>query len=219
MLPYEHLFCYNTLCNYIMLTVGMIYLRINLRWPVVLLAFVFTIASIFVVSYWRQQRLIEEPLKESLLQIEDVEDVGIIKSENGTDFFITLKEVENLSKTYRDIEEILDSTYKDSSYKITLLDQRNLYLESIYEKIHFALMEGERVGNYSHMSREIFMLLEQESELKDYQLAVDQKRIYLQLVSENSFLYEIVPLQFVSGGNTSAWNYLPPRGLMEVFYA
>jgi hypothetical protein len=203
-LPYECFFCYNTLCNYIMLTVGMIYLRINLRWPIVLMAFVLTISSIYVVSYWRQQRLIEEPLKESLLQIEDVEDVDISKIGNETVFLVTLKEVENLYKTYQNLEEILDSTYKDGSYIISLVDQRNPYLESIYEKIHFALMEGERVGNYSHMSKEISMFLEQESELENYNMWVDQKRIYLQLSSENSFLYMIVPLQYVSGENAFA---------------
>ncbi|MDO9536348.1 MAG: hypothetical protein Q7J85_13730 [Bacillota bacterium] len=179
-------------------------MKINLRWPIVLLAFVLTVSSIYLVSYWRQQRLIEEPLKESLLQIEDVEDVDINKIGNETEFLVTLKEVDNIYQTYRNLEEILDSTYKDSSYKIALIDQRNLYLESIYAKIHFALMEGERVGNYSHMSKEISMLLEQESELENYRLWVDQKRIYLQLSSDNGFLYEIVPLQFVSGGNTFA---------------
>jgi hypothetical protein len=179
-------------------------LRINLRWPIGLLAFVLTISSIFVVSYWRQQRLIEEPLIETLLQIEDVEEVVIKKIENGTEFSVTLKEVDNLYQTYGSIEEILDSTYKDGSYVIALVDQRNPYLESIYDKIHFALMEGERVGNYSHMNKEISMLLEQESKLENYHLWVDQKRIYLQLSSDNSFLYEIVPLQFVSGKNTFA---------------
>jgi len=179
-------------------------LRINLRWPIVLLAFVLTISSIFVVSYWRQQRLIEEPLIETLLQIEYVEEVVIKKIENGTEFSVTLKEVDNLYQTYESIEEILDSTYKDGSYVIALVDQRNPYLESIYDKIHFALMEGERVGNYSHMNKEISMLLEQESKLENYHLWVDQKRIYLQLSSDNSFLYEIVPLQFVSGKNTFA---------------
>lgn len=179
-------------------------MRINLRWPIVLLAFVLTISSIFVVSYWRQQRLIEEPLIETLLQIEYVEEVVIKKIENGTEFSVTLKEVDNLYQTYESIEEILDSTYKDGSYVIALVDQRNPYLESIYDKIHFALMEGERVGNYSHMNKEISMLLEQESKLENYHLWVDQKRIYLQLSSDNSFLYEIVPLQFVSGKNTFA---------------
>ena len=93
------------------------------------------------------------------------------------------------------IEEILISTYGQDSFKITLADNRS-YLESVYGKIHFALMEGERLGNYSAMSEEIFEQLKQEESLKNYRLWVDQKRIYLLLATSKSTLCEVIPVKY-----------------------
>jgi hypothetical protein len=170
--------------------------RLHLKWPVVILAFLLTFASIYAINYWRQQRLIKEPLKEALLEIEAVKDVNIKNNKQNTEVLITLNKVGDLSKTYNSLEEVLLLTYAENSFKITLIDKRDTYLESLYGKIQFALMEGERLGNYTEMSKEISRLLEQEQDLEDYRLWVDQKRIYLQLSAKDNFLYEVIPLTF-----------------------
>ncbi|HAA34978.1 MAG TPA: hypothetical protein DCD97_06660 [Firmicutes bacterium] len=177
-------------------------MRFNLKWPVVIMVFLLTFASIYAVNYWRQQRLIKEPLKEALLEIEAVEDISI-KNKQNTEILVTLGKVEDLSKTYKSIEEIMLLTYPENSFKITVIDRRNTYLESLYEKVHFSLMEGERLGNYTKMSKEVVRLLEQEQELGDYRLRVDQKRIYLQLAAGDNFLYEVVPLTFATEVNNA----------------
>jgi uncharacterized protein YueI len=78
--------------------------------------------------------------------------------------------------------------------RLTILDKRDPYLESLYEKVHYALMEGERRGNYSYMNKEISLLLSDEKGLVNYHLWVDQERIYLQLFSEENYLYEVIPI-------------------------
>ena len=169
-------------------------MKINLRWPIVLLALVLTVSGIYGVNYWRQQRLIDEPLKESLLKVDGVENVNITNTNKNSEISIFLQEVKDLSKTYREIEGILDLTYKQGSYQVTILDKRDPYLESLYEKVHYALMEGERRGNYSYMNKEISLLLSDEKGLVNYHLWVDQERIYLQLFSEENYLYEVIPI-------------------------
>jgi hypothetical protein len=172
-------------------------LKIDLRWPVVLVALVLTVSCIYGVNYWRQQRFIDEPLRESLLNVNGVEDVEINnkKQKNSvTEVSILLQEVEDLSKTYKEIEGILDLAYAQDSYRIVILDKRDSYLESLYNRIHYALMEGERRGNYNNMNKEVSLLLDNETSLKNYHLRVDQKRIYLQLSSEEKYLYEIIPI-------------------------
>ena len=67
-------------------------------------------------------------------------------------------------------------------------------MESLYEKVHYALMEGERRGNYSDMNKEIFLLLNDEMDLVNYHLWVDQEKIYLQLSSDGNYLYEVIPI-------------------------
>lgn len=169
-------------------------MKINLRWPIVLLALVLTVSGIYGVNYWRQQRLIDEPLKESLLEVDGVEKVNIINTNQHNKISISLLEVKDLSKTYREIEGILDLTYAQGSYQLIILDKRDPYLESLYEKVHYALMEGERRGNYSDMNKEIFLLLNDEMDLVNYHLWVDQEKIYLQLSSDGNYLYEVIPI-------------------------
>lgn len=180
-----------------MLTNGAGNVRLNLKWPVVILAFLLTFASIYGLNYWRQQRLVKEPLKEALLKIDAVKDININNSKQQyTEVLITIDKVEDLSKTYQEIEEALFLTYPENSVKIALIDKRNAYLETVFEKVHFALMEGERLGNYTEMSQKIDQLLEQEKELENYRLRVDQKNIYVQLETKNNFLYEVIPITY-----------------------
>ncbi|NMB41331.1 MAG: hypothetical protein GX996_05285 [Firmicutes bacterium] len=169
-------------------------MRIDLKWPVVIIALLLTLAMVYTLNYWRHQHLIKEPLKEALLEIEEVECVDISNNKNNIEVLVTLNQTEDLSQTYGEIEEIMLSTYAENSFKVILVDNRNTYLESLYEEIHFAVMEGERLGNYTQMKKEISCLLEQEKKLDSYLLRVDQKRIYLQLASKDGFLYEVIPL-------------------------
>ncbi|MGI6307860.1 MAG: hypothetical protein ACOX1X_04520 [Dethiobacteria bacterium] len=172
-------------------------MRISSKYVLAFLVFLITFGCIYAVNFWHQQRLIREPLAEALLKIEGVSDVKLMNGgRKETEVCITLNEVENLPKTYNHIEEILISTYGQDSFKITLADNRDPYLESVYGKIHFALMEGERLGNYSAMSEEIFEQLKQEESLKNYRLWVDQKRIYLLLATSKSTLYEVIPVKY-----------------------
>ena len=61
--------CYNVLCTLIMLTTELGIMRFNLKWPVVNRCFCH-LCFTYAVNYWRQQRLVKEPLKEALLKIE-----------------------------------------------------------------------------------------------------------------------------------------------------
>ena len=172
-------------------------MRISSKYLFVFLAFLFTLACIYALNSWHQQRLIKEPLAEALLKVEGVNDVNLIyDGRKEAKVYITLGEEVNLPKTYGYIEEALFSTYKQDSFEIIIVDNRNPYLESVYSKVHFALMEGERCGNYGAMSKEIFVQLEQEDGLKNYRLWVDQKRIYLMLATAENNLYEVVPVRY-----------------------
>ncbi|MGI5823127.1 MAG: hypothetical protein ACOX6Z_04210 [Dethiobacteria bacterium] len=180
-------------------------MRISRKYVVVFLVFLFTCGCIYGLNVWHQQRRVKEPLAGTLLQIEGVDDVALINDgRKETEVCIVLNAVEDLPKTYNHIEEVLIATYKQDSYKLTLTDNRDPYLESVYAKIHFALLEGERLGNYGAMSKEVFRQLEQEEDLKNYSLWVDQKRIYLLLATSKSNLYEVIPVKYATGAGQAA---------------
>lgn len=153
-----------------------------------------TFAGIITLHQWRQRTFIMVPLTEELANIEGVLKVEINDLGREKEINITLSEVEFLPETYQNIEEVLISFFKEENFKINLIDQRNTYLIFLYEKIHFALMEGERLGNYSKMNNDISLLLGKEKNLSFYRLWVDQKRIYVHLSSKDGFLFEIIPI-------------------------
>ena len=167
-------------------------MRFPVKYLYAFLAFLFAFGCIYSINVWHQQRLIEEPLSEALMQIEGIEDAKLTNDRKTTEVWITLNEVENLPQTYESIEKILQASYKQGSYKINLVDNRDPYLESVYYKVHFALLEGEKLGNYSTMSEKVFEQLSGEERLKNYRLWVDQKRIYLLLTTSQNNLYEVI---------------------------
>ena len=171
---------------------GAVLLKLTLRWPVVLIAFVITFSFIYAANYWRQENLVKEPLREQLLSLENVDDVEIY-GRKEQEISISLGPVPKLATAYRDIQAVLQS-HDGGTARINIQDQRDPYLISVYEKIHFALMEGERQGNYTEMNAKIDLLLNEEKKLTSYSLTVDQDRIYLQLNAGEHYLYEIISL-------------------------
>ncbi len=170
--------------------------NITFRWPIMVLVMLLTFAVIYVLNQWHQQRVIKEPLMEKLEQLEYVQNVEVktIANQNKIGYIITLSKSDNLPETYRKMDDLLLSTYQEDEYLLILADNRNSYLDSVYEKVQFALMEGERTGNYTGMNEEVSRLMEQEKEKPEYCLWVDQKRIYFFISSGQYYLYEIIPV-------------------------
>ena len=88
--------------------------------------------------------------------------------------------------------------------RLTIVDRRNPYLNSLYSRIEFALMEGERQGNYTEMSKKINLQLEEEGELHSYSLSVDQEAIYLQLGTGDYYMYEVIPIKTFTTGKANS---------------
>lgn len=153
-----------------------------------------TFLGIYAFSYWRQLNLVEEPLRDKLFALENIADVDIGSAPNRITIDITLERGDNLPQLYNDIEEATLSVYEEGSFNISIIDKRTPYLSSLYEKIHYSLMEGERLGNYSKMKEEVTSILEKEQGLDFFYLWVDQKRIYLLLTSGDKFLCEVISL-------------------------
>ena len=172
---------------------GLILLKISLRWPIVVITFLLTFSLIYAANYWRQQNLVLEPLREELLAVEAVEDV-YIESGREKEISVSLGHVSHFAEVYKELEGVLRIRNEDVD-RLTIVDRRNSYLNSLYGMIQFALMEGERQGNYVNMSKEINLLLEKEPELHSYSLSVDQKAIYLQLNANDYYLYEVIPIK------------------------
>lgn len=171
---------------------------ITFRWPIMLMVMLLTFGAIYAFNLWHQQRIIKEPLLESLKQVDGVQSVEVSTQDHSKKiiYLVTLEDAGNLPVTYSQMDELLLSTYhKKDNYLLLLTDNRNSYLQSVYEKIQFALMEGERTGNYTRMDEEVSRLIEREEDKVDYRLWVDQDRIYLFISAGSNYLYKIIPIK------------------------
>lgn len=168
-------------------------MKLTLKWPVVIITFILTFSLIYGANYWRQQNLVMEPLREELLSLEMVEGVQIEKGRNKK-ITVLLGRVPNLALAYQEIEAILQARNEEFGI-VVITDRRDEYLSFVWEQIHLAVMEGERQGNYTQMNKEISLALRGTNGLLDYAVYVDQQRIYLALMNEEAYLYEIIPIK------------------------
>ncbi len=173
---------------------------IKFRWPIMVLVMFLTFGAIYAFNLWHQQR-VKEPLINKLQQLEGVCDVEVKTLENSKKvcFKISLSEAGNLPVTYSEMDELLLSAYNKDEYLLILCDNSNSYLDSVYEKVQFALMEGERTGNYTGMKEEVSQLMEGEESDLAYHLWVDQERIYFFISSGPHYLYKVIPIKFDGG--------------------
>ncbi|MGI5882757.1 MAG: hypothetical protein ACOX7L_06775 [Dethiobacteria bacterium] len=171
---------------------------ISFRWPIMVLVMLLTFGIVLGFNFWHQQR-VKAPLVEKLQQLEGVRgiEVSTLEKSKKLRFVVALGVTNNMPDTYRKMDELLLSACNEDGYQLILSDKKSPYLEQVYDKIQFALMEGERTGNYTVMKEEIDRLIEQEKTELDYRLWVDQERIYLFISSGPHYLYKVIPVRTI----------------------
>jgi len=164
------------------------------KWYIVVIAFVLTFSGVYLFYNWHQQSLVEEPFKEMISEIEGVKGVEIEDHRENTKIYVTMEKVERLNKVYSNIQEAASINYSEGTYDIKLVDERTEYLEEVYDGLHFALLEGSRKGNYRQMNEEISRILSEKEAVNNYRIFVNNEKIFVQVTTQNGFLYEIIPL-------------------------
>ena len=100
---------------------------------------------------------VAKPLDKGLHQIQGVETVnwqedgksGVMSIE------ITLNKVDNLQKTYREINAAVYRALGRKPFKLILKDNRTPELENEYYQLHFLIQEAIQTGNYSTMAEKV----------------------------------------------------------------
>ena len=157
------------------------------------IAFILTIACLYVVQAVWQSYAVGLPLDKALSNIDGVQSVVLNdhqKINSRIAIYVTLNNTANLQKTHKEISKKIEQTLYSSKYTLEIKDNRSPELEQLYYDIHFYIQKAIADGD--------FPLLEAKAQEKahlikaDAKVYVDRQKIYLQLLKDDASLYSVV---------------------------
>lgn len=164
----------------------------NIRWPVVLVAFLFLISVFYGFQYYQQKQTVEEPLNQYLAQKKEIKAVDISQQGDTMEILLELEYVNNLQEEKNTIHKEVSKILGNRKYQINLVDHRNKELEDIYYQIHYHLQEAAVKGNFVEMSERVGHIMS-DYNVEGYRLIVGEDKIYFQVKQTGHYLFEIVP--------------------------
>lgn len=169
-------------------------MRLNIRWSIIVVVFFTALVFFWGIKQWQQQQFVDEPLINALYEYDEVKEVKLGEENNVLLIVVKLDYVDNLAETTVKLENSIRTVLGKRPFNFAVKDNRNEYLENIYEEVHLAFYEGERRGNYQEMGDNIKKSLN-NYDVDDYNLLVDYNRIYFQVKQGNNYLYEIINIR------------------------
>ncbi|NLC11656.1 MAG: hypothetical protein GX767_05320 [Firmicutes bacterium] len=170
----------------------------DIKWPVVIISFVLTLAALYFINNWRISHLIDEPLKKSLEANPQVKSVEMLKRNDTVVFTVQLTNVSDFKATYNDLRSEIENFIGDKEYHLFFQsnddgnDDNNL--SRFYNEIHLFLYEAARTGNYI-VAKEELAQIAHEMGIINYQFQVDEKRIYFFAEKDGSILCKTIELE------------------------
>lgn len=174
----------------------------NLKWEYVALAAVLTLAALSLAYYSYDSLGVMRPLQQSLSADPDVTSVKMTKSTGTLDIEVALAGVDDLEATYGRLFSLASKRLQPGTFQITVADQRDQRLADVYRQIHYYLEEAALRGNFGAMIDACSEVLSREG-IEDYRITVDERRIYVQLVLGDHYLYEVLEQTRLQQGGTA----------------
>jgi hypothetical protein len=162
----------------------------KVKWHVVLLAFILTMAISVGGVYLRQRQMVNEPLLKRIGEHSAVEAVNLKQGDVLT-VSVQLRYVDDIAAIHDELNEEISSILGRKSYRLELLDRRNVILDEAFIAIHLALYEGEQRGNFTEMGQHVAGILA-EIGMQEHKLKVNDERIYFQAKYGDDYLYAII---------------------------
>ncbi|UNC91865.1 hypothetical protein [Candidatus Contubernalis alkaliaceticus] len=164
----------------------------NIKWPVVLVAFLFLISIFYGFQFYQEKQTVEEPLVKLFDENEKIKEVDISQQGDVMNIMLQLEYVSNLREEENIINKEVLQILGNRKYRVTFTDHRNQELESIYYKVHYHLQEAAVKGNFVEMAERVGVIMHQ-FDVEDYRLIVGEDKIFFQVKQSNHYLFEIVP--------------------------
>lgn len=160
------------------------------------IALIITVTLLYTGQVLWQNYFIDLPLGKTLGEINGVEKVDWDVGSNFNDAVIInakLRDIDNLQKTYKEINEKIEQTLKGREYFLEIADNRSQELEQAYYDIHYYVQKSIVDGDFPTLEvnvREAAEII--GAEAKVY---VDEQNIYLQLAKADKSLFAVIERQ------------------------
>jgi len=133
---------------------------------------------------------VERPVQLALQTIKSVEKVQVSKIDGIYQFKVQIKKAGNIMYDYNKVDAVIQHNIKGKEYQVQLLDKPNEKLQQELEYLELRIYEAMAKNNYIWLD-EIFRQTSQQDHFA-YKLYIDDKRLYIQLVDGDHFIYEII---------------------------
>lgn len=140
-----------------------------------------------------QKYAVAKPLDKVFSEINGVEGTTWENSGNSepVKVYVTLKNVDNLQKTYEGLVNGSQSILGKKTFKIIIKDSRTQELEEFYHSIHYHVYEAAYTGNFAVMAEKIN---EKASVVGvSVHTYVDASNIYVQASKNAADMYVVLP--------------------------
>jgi len=173
----------------------------GLRIPIILLVLAASLV-VFLGARWLFNRFsIEQPLAGFLKSQSYVQTFEIKRDGSTVQISVLLAPVDNLKKTYGELDRGVRNILGGKFYELVLRDKRDVQLNNAFYYSQFAVYEAVMRGNYREM---IDYVNKQAAESgAAASVFIDQDRIYLQMRHDKNYLYEVIPRTTDKTGQTA----------------
>lgn len=171
----------------------------NLNWFLVAVVFVLTAGLLYVGHNVWHLRVIQNPLRESLMQIDGVDSVDVKKNQYSLHLSISTATGADFPLLARQVYSVLRQENSYSIDEVFWNDNPNYHLQAVHEEMNIVLQEAR----WRHQFVQLQENLEQvaQSAAISYQLGIDEGYIFLSLSDGTHHLQEAIPLLHTGGGD------------------
>ena len=162
----------------------------GLKIRIIIVVTLIVLGLLFGGRYVYERFYVLDSLVEAFTSIEGASGLQV-KTQRKTDLVITLDRVSQLETTYGKIKDTAEELLGDKLGTIQLVDRRDQQLVDCYHRLHYALWQAISTGDFVDMAAQASKLTED----LDARITVDRDYVYVELETEEAYLYEIVPRQ------------------------
>jgi len=163
----------------------------DFKWEYVVILALLTIAVLGLGNYSYEALGVKKPLLSTISKDPDVISAQVQSRDGKTLVVVDLKEVKDLSKTYRRLYEAAAKYVNPANLELEVKDRRDQELEDTYMNIHYYLEEAAVRGDFGSMIEAAKKVLDR-SGVEDYRLVVDRGSIFVQITKGQNYLYEVI---------------------------
>lgn len=149
-----------------------------------------TLGTLIFIQNFYVNRFVERPVEKALQEVKFVDSVMVKKDDSIYQFTVKIKKAGNVQYEYTKVDSVIKENIKGKEYQLQLTDNRNEKLANELEYLELSIYEAMAKDNYIWLD-EIFRETARQDQI-GYKLFIDEQRLYIQLVDQEHFLYEVI---------------------------